>query len=156
VIAHNAKAFDFHFILNRAILLKWLEKLIMNGLNIMCIRVEDLVFLDSVSFIPFALLKPPEAFGLTVAKSWYLHYINTRANLDYVGKIPDITYDVDEISASEGNEFLAWYECQKDEVFDNRRVLGSYCLDDVCVLREACRVLRRDFIQIGNIDVFLE
>jgi len=33
--AHNAKAFDLHFILNRAFLLKWQLELIMNGLNIM-------------------------------------------------------------------------------------------------------------------------
>ena len=58
--------------------------------------------------------------------------------------------------ASERSEFLAWYECQKFEVFDNRGVLESYCQDDVNVLREACRVLRREFLQIVNIDVFLE
>jgi len=34
-IAHNAKAFDLHFILNRAILLKWKPELIMTGLKIM-------------------------------------------------------------------------------------------------------------------------
>ena len=62
----------------------------MNGMKIMCMRVEHLVFLDSVSFLPFALRKLSEAFGLTIAKSWYRHYFNTRANLDYVGKIPDI------------------------------------------------------------------
>ena len=56
----------------------------MNGLKIMSMRVEHLVFLDSVSFLPFA-------FGLTVAKSWYPHYFNTRENLDYVWKIREIT-----------------------------------------------------------------
>ena len=93
MIAHNAKAFDLHFILNRAILMKWQVELIMNGIKIMCMRVcEYLMFLDSISFLPFALRKLPEAFGLTVAKSWYPHYFNTRAILDYVGKIPDISY----------------------------------------------------------------
>jgi len=58
--------------------------------------------LDSVSFLPFALRKMPEAFGLTVANSWYAHYFNTRAKLDYVGKITDITYyGDDEMSGSE-------------------------------------------------------
>jgi hypothetical protein len=33
--------------------------------------MEHLVFLDSVSFLPCALRKLPEAFGLTAAKSWY-------------------------------------------------------------------------------------
>ena len=123
----------------------------------MCMRVEHFVFLDSVSFLIIALRKLPEAFGQTVAKSWYTHYFNTQANLDYVGIIPDITYySVDEMSASERNEILAWYEGQKDEVFDNRRVFESYFQDDESVLGEACRVLRRIFIQIGNIDVFLQ
>jgi len=35
-------------------------------------------------------------------------------------------------------------------VFDNRRVLEAYSQDDVTVLREASRVLIREFMQIGN------
>jgi len=58
------------------------------------------------------------------------------------------------MSEPEGREFLAKYEGQKQITFDNRRVLESYCQDDVTVIRQACRVFRRDFIQIGNIEVF--
>ena len=53
-------------------------------------------------------------------------------------------------------EFLVWYESQKSETFDSRHVLESYCQDDVTVLRQACRVFRREFMQIGHIDVFVE
>ena len=77
-------------------------------------------------FLPFPLRKLPETFWLKVAKSSYAHYFNTLANQDYVGKIPDIShYGVDEMNASERNEFFAWYEDQKVEVFDNRLVLES-------------------------------
>jgi len=69
-IAHNAKAFDLHFILNRAILLKWKPELIMKGYKIMCMKVEHLVFLDSFTFLPCPLGKPPEAYGPTASKSW--------------------------------------------------------------------------------------
>ena len=41
-------------------------------------------------------------------------------------------------------------------LFDNRRVLETYSHDDVTVLRQACRVFRREFLQFGNIDVFHE
>ena len=92
MIVHNAKAFNLHFILNRAILLKWQVEQIMDGMKIMCVRVDHLVFLDSVFLLPFALRKLPEAFALTVAKARYPHDFNTRANLDYVGKIPDVKY----------------------------------------------------------------
>ena len=57
---------------------------------------------------------------------------------------------------SDRAEFLAWYEGQRDRVFDNLLVLETYCQDDVTVLRQACRVFRREFAQIGNIDVFQE
>ena len=53
-----------HFILNRAIMLKWKAELIMSGLKIMCMKMEHLVFLDSVSFLQCALRELPEAFEL--------------------------------------------------------------------------------------------
>jgi G:T-mismatch repair DNA endonuclease (very short patch repair protein) len=99
----------------------------------------------------------PEAFGLFAYKSWYPHYFNTKANLDYVGPIPDIKYyGVDEMVEAERKDFLSWYEGQKDKIFDNRRVLEQFCQDDVTVLRQASQIFRRDFIEIGNIEVFLE
>jgi hypothetical protein len=90
VIAHNAKAVDLRFILHRAIFVKWNVEMIMNGLKIMCMRMEQLLFLDSISFLPFAFRKLSDALGLTVSKSWNPNYFNTRANLDYVGKFPDV------------------------------------------------------------------
>ena len=41
-------------------------------------------------------------------------------------------------------------------LFDNRRVLEAYCQDDVTVLRQECQVFKRDFLQVGNTDVFNE
>jgi len=64
----------------------------MNGLKIMCMKLKHLVFLDCVSFLLCPLRKLPEAFGLTVCKSWYPHYFNSEENLDYVGPIPDVSY----------------------------------------------------------------
>jgi len=68
-IAHNAMAFDLHFILNRPIILKWKPEQIMNGLKIMCIKMEHLVFWGIASFLACPLRKLPEAFGLTACKS---------------------------------------------------------------------------------------
>jgi len=116
--------------------------------------VHHLTFLDSISFLPMALRKLPEAFGLIACKSWYAHFFNTQANRDYFGPIPGIEeYGADQMSES---EFMAWYDTQKDKVFDNRHVLLQYCHDDVTVLRQACQIFRRVFIEFGNVDVFLE
>jgi hypothetical protein len=74
----------------------------MNGQKIVCMRMEYLIFLDSVSFLPCALRKLLEAFGLTASKSWFPHYFNTSANMHYVGKMPDISfYGADAMSEGE-------------------------------------------------------
>jgi len=70
-IAHNAKAFDAQFILNRAILFKWTPALILNRLKIVSMKIHNIQFLDSVSYMPMPLRKLPEAFGLMASKSWY-------------------------------------------------------------------------------------
>jgi len=57
----------------------------------------------------------------------------------------------------ERQEFFAWFESKKsDRVFDKGRVLEKYCQDDVTFIRQACPVFRRDFMQIANINVFVE
>ena len=35
-------------------------------------------------------------------------------------------------------DFLAWYESQKSEIFDKRRVIEKYFQDDATVLRQSC------------------
>ena len=91
-IAHNAKGFDSQFILNRLILMRWKNELIMNGLKIVTMKIEHMVFIDSASYLPMPMRKLPEAFFPSVAKSWYPHLFNTRANLDYVCPIPDTSF----------------------------------------------------------------
>jgi len=45
-------------------------------------RMENLVFFDNLSSLPFPLRRLLEEFGPTVAKSWYPNYFNTEGNLD--------------------------------------------------------------------------
>jgi hypothetical protein len=42
------------------------ELLIMNGQKIMCMRVENVTWQDSLNYLAMPLRKLPEAFGLTV------------------------------------------------------------------------------------------
>ena len=92
----------------------------MNGLKIMCMRMEHLVFLDSVSFLRFPLRRLP-SFGLTFAKSWYPHYFKTEENLDYIGPLPDVAYyGVNEMGT--GVSFSSGTR-RRTSPFDNSRVL---------------------------------
>ena len=63
---------------------------------------------------------------------------------------------MNEIGEDERREFLVWYKSQKSEIFDNRSVLQKYTQDDVTVLRQACRVFGRHFVQIRKTDVFID
>jgi hypothetical protein len=109
-IAHNAKAFDLNFILNRAVLFKWWPELI-SGQKILYMSFEHMKFIDSLRFLPFPLRKLSGAFGITASKSWFPHYFNSMENLNYVGQIPTRSYYGEkEMSVGEGTEFLAWYE----------------------------------------------
>ena len=158
-IAHNAKAFDLHFVLNRLVTMKLLpELLIMNGQKIICLKVENVTWLDSLNYLAMPLRKLSEALGLKAQKPWYPHLFNTTENINYVGPVPDVSYyDIDQIHGSERKEFLTWCESvAKTEVFENRRMLERYCMTDVTVLREACRTFRKHFLQLGNVEVFLE
>jgi len=51
-------------------MLNWKPQIITNGLKIISMKMEHLVFLDSVSFLPCALRNLPEAFVLQATKSW--------------------------------------------------------------------------------------
>ena len=85
------------------------------------------------------------------------HYFNTVENLDYVGPMPDISYyGVDEMGGGQREEFQAWYATRKSHSFHYKRILEAYCQDDLTVVRLACRVFRREYLQIGYIEVFLE
>ena len=65
-------------------------------------------------------------------------------------------YGVDEMGGGKREDFPVRYETRKSEPFDNRHVLEAYCQEDVMVLRKAFRLFRREFLQIGNIEVSLE
>jgi len=146
-IAHNAKAFYLLFVLNGLVRMKMVpELLIMNG-QIMCLKVENITWLDSLNYLAMPLRKLPEAFELTAVKSWCSHLFNTAEDMKYVGHAPDVSYyDFDQMHEPERKEFLSWYETTtKNEVFRNKRVLESYCQADVTMLRETCRTFQYPF-----------
>jgi len=60
------------------------------------------------------------------------------------------------MSISERTECMTWYNDQMNNVFENKLVLEKLCQDDVTVLRQANRIYRREFMEIGNIADFLE
>ena len=63
--------------------------------------------------------------------------MNAEENLHYIGSISDTKYfGVNEMVKEERQECLAWYDSQKSEIFDNRRVQEKYYQDDDTVVRD--------------------
>jgi hypothetical protein len=71
--------------------LKWHPEIIKNGLKIMCMRMEHLVFLYCLLYLVF-LAQVPRSIRSDSLQILVPHYFNTEENLDYVGSIPDFTY----------------------------------------------------------------
>jgi hypothetical protein len=117
-----------------------------SGAKILCLTVPSLQirFIDSLSFLPFALRKFPKAFGLDSAKGFFPHLFTSLARFGYVGDRPEPeAYCPDYMGVTERVEFLSWYAEVKDEVFDFDEELLKYCVNDVKVLRQGCASFRR-------------
>ena len=72
--------------------MKWKPEIILNGLQIASMKIDNLLFIDSVSYLPMPLRNLPKAFGLSLFKSWYPEYFNNNTYLNYVGPILDVSY----------------------------------------------------------------
>jgi len=69
-------------------------------LKIICMQIQHLTFIDSVSFLTMPLRKLPEAFGLSVKNHGVHIFFKTQANLNYVGPIPDMSqFGADEMGS---------------------------------------------------------
>lgn len=71
LVAHNAKAFDSIFALQEVVRRKLKPELTLAGAKIICMKINNWKFIDSLSFIPMALSAMPKAFGLTQLKKGY-------------------------------------------------------------------------------------
>jgi hypothetical protein len=64
----------------------------MDGTKILSMRVEHLVFVDSLNYLNMPLKSIPKAFDLSCKKGYFPHFWKTLQNLDYVGPYPDVKY----------------------------------------------------------------
>lgn len=162
-IAHNARGYDCHLVLKSLVNdFTITPNVIMNGLKIlnMAIPYSSLSFIDSLCFLPLSLSELPKAFGLEhlLAKGYFPIFFNTPENQNYVGPPPDMKfYGYESMSEEKRKHFMTWYsEIAVKQTFDLQKELLMYCENDVEILRKACLVFRKDFIEENDIDPFLE
>ncbi|XP_018110215.1 uncharacterized protein LOC108712518 [Xenopus laevis] len=144
-IAHNAGRYDAYFVvqelLKENIKLKFLAK----GGQLLCVTVADfkIRFIDSFNFLPMKLSKLPKAMGFDDTKGYFPHFFNTAANQAYVGPMPSHeNFGQENMMPDEREEFMAWYEENKNSEFNFQAELRKYCQKDVNILKKACVCFR--------------
>ncbi|XP_063773246.1 uncharacterized protein LOC134909855 isoform X1 [Pseudophryne corroboree] len=144
-IAHNAGCYDVYFVMRQLIKEKLKTSVLAQGGKLLCIMVSDLNirFIDSLNFLPMCLSRLPKAMGFGGLKGHFPHFINTAANKNYIGAMPDIQhFFMQYMMEPEKVEFKEWYERYKHKSFNFQDELKCYCKENVVILQRACKMFR--------------
>lgn len=165
VISHNGGRYDIHMCLERLHEKNVPVNLIMTGLKIYSAEirgnhVRHTIFKDSCNFFCGPLSGLPKTFGIqdiVKNKPFFPHYFNKKENMNVCRPtLPHPKYyGVKYMKPKERENFLQWYNANKDTSFTLREQLLSYCENDVDILRESCLKFRKLFMEVAQVEPFL-
>ena len=127
------------------------------GTKILSMKMGNFKFIDSLSFLPMPLRKMPQTFGLdySVKKGIFPYLFNTVSNQNYIGNLPAIEYyDPEFMDGRERENFLNWYDKNKNKKFIFKNEIEKYCKSDVNILMRCVMTFRDIFKQISGLDPF--
>ena len=168
VLAHNLRKYDGLFILKTLHELGKSPEIKNRGTQILEINIPKtkVRFIDSLSFLLKPLSKLPKMFGLTELKKGFFPYtLCTPENMNYDGPFPsEKYYDPTSMKGSFSEKtgeltgeiqiFKNWYEKNKNNHFNLQKELYDYCNSDVMILKQACLIFRKNFLDNTGIDPF--
>jgi hypothetical protein len=145
LIAHNSSGYDSRIFLTYLIgsvrnFSKDALRIVTRGSKILELRYKDIVFRDSMLFLPGSLASLAKAFGLEIAKGYFPHLFNSHENQGYAGQIPDKNwFGLNFICKNQNDidKFNEWYSSYEG-VWDLKTELIKYCRNDVDILAEIC------------------
>lgn len=160
-IAHNFKGYDSIFVINY--ILKNLgscspPSIINQGGKILGLSWKGVKMIDSYCFLPMALSDFSSSFGLEeIKKGYFPHFFNTKENQHYIGIYPEPKYYGNEYMViSKKEEFEKWYATVKNNTFDFKNELFSYCENDVDLLARGCLSFRQIILDLTGIEPFFK
>ena len=116
--------------------------------------------IDSAQFFLAQLKSLPKQFGLDTSdfkKGFFPYKFDTPEHWNHVGKFPDISYYApNEMSRAEALEIKTWHQQQQDKVFNFRKEMVDYCLQDVRILLSAVQVAVREDLNLMEFDGMAE
>ncbi len=157
-IAHNAKGYDSHLILNYLVAEGNEPRLTLQGGKILCLELKgwNIKFIDSLSFLCMPLSNFSATFNLPlVTKGTFPHSFNKPQNYNYVGKLPDLEhFEPDSLKPKQRADLLEWHAAHKNDPFNFREEIRKYCIADVQLLKLGCLIFRSDFLKCTSVDPF--
>ena len=157
-IAHNSRSYDCIFILKYVLENKSkTPSMLKKGNKILAMTINNIKFIDSLSFIPMQLKKFSSTFGLgdLGEKGEFPHGFNSIANWDYIGKLPDLKYYYpDQRSVEEREELFKWHQSQSHIEFNFQKEIIRYCEQDVKILMKGVMIFRDNWIKTTKLDPF--
>ena len=174
VICHNGSGYDHILLLDEMMKCKEMEpaEVIFNGTRLLYMELKNPVnirFLDSYKFLSFPLSMLPSAFELesdteggissNICKGFFPHMFNRKENENYIGPYPPPdAYSYGDMRPATAEKFLRWYEEKVEQnppaVFDFKKELVQYCVNDVVILRLACIKFRTLVQDMTGVDPF--
>ncbi|KAL2085999.1 hypothetical protein ACEWY4_019319 [Coilia grayii] len=112
------------------------------------------------NYLLLSYLVSQKALGFPVEKEhlhkgYFPYLFASEEKLSYVGPYPPPSdYGCSEMSPSERDRFLRWYETVRRGRFDFAWEMRAYCRNNVAILREACLTFRTQIIEDCGIDPF--
>lgn len=101
-----------------------------------------IIFKDSLNFFSAPLATLYNTFELQnfpgiLQKPHFPHNFNTKENLHVkLNHLPSLEfYGIEEMRAHERNDFMEYYEANKNQQFNLCSALMEYCINDVRLLR---------------------
>lgn len=154
LIAHNASRYDAHFVKKELIRRRVQTSDVVDGNTIFCseYKAQRLRFIDSCKFIPMALRKFPQTFGIVESKKGYFPYkFYTEENRFYKGRIPDAEwFEFAHMNPKDKAAGEEWYREHSGAEYDIDKECVEYCKSDVLVLREGCARFRQLFLELSD------
>ena len=169
LVAHNGAGFDNHYLFHYLITDFGLTvDPIYSGSKLLQFTVKKstkdkdylIRSIDSAQFFLARLKSLPKQFGLDTSdfkKGFFPYKFDKPEHWNYVGKSPDISYYApNEMHVDEAAEIKAWHHQQHDKVFNFRKEMLDYCLQDVRILLAAIQVAVREDFDLMDFDGMAE
>ena len=169
LVAHNGAGFDNHYLFQYLIKKNGLAvDPIYSGSKLLrftakkSAKDKDYLIrgIDSAQFFLAQLKSLPKQFGLDISdfkKGIFPYKFHKPDQWNYVDKYSDISfYAPNEMSSDEAAEIKTWHQQQQYKVFNFRKEMVDYCLQDVWILLSAVQVAVREDFDLMEVDGMAE